>query len=171
MIAKSRDIIKQYLYCLIGLLCLACEGNTIYQKVYTLSNKIWPATAIQHFTFHVSDTIQAYEIILLITNNPTYPYQNLFVSYDLQNEKEHLLKRELQEYRLFEPKTGKPIGAGWCKKKSHQFILLQGYQFPSPGTYHLYLTQFMRTEDLAGIEAIGIQVSKATVPRQVSRGT
>jgi gliding motility-associated lipoprotein GldH len=176
MTAKSKDMAKQCLYCLIGLLCLACEGNhTIYQNTHTLVHKIWPTTAIQHFTFQVVDTTQAYDITLLVSNNPTYPYQNLFVSYDLQDEKEHILQKCLKEYRLFDPKTGKPLGIGWNKKKSHQFVLLQGYQFANSGTYHLALTQFMRTEDLAGIEAIGIQVSKAIVPaivpKEVSRGT
>jgi gliding motility-associated lipoprotein GldH len=170
MIAKSKDMTKQYLYCLIGLLCWACEGNhIIYQNTHTLAHKIWPTTAIEHFTFYIADPTQAYDIALLITNNPTYPYQNLFISYELKGEKEHLLQRGLQEGMLFEPKTGKPLGTGWNKKKNHQFVLLRGCQFPNPGTYQVDLTQFMRTEDLAGIEAIGIQVARATAPMLVSR--
>ena len=124
MIAKSKNIRKYYQYYLIGLLCLACEDNhTIYQNTHTLSHKIWPATAIELFTFYIADPTQAYDIALLITNNPTYPYQNLFVSYELKGEKEHLLQRGLQEGMLFEPKTGKPLGKGWNKKKSHQFVI------------------------------------------------
>ncbi len=161
-IRKGSQVIKnKCLYSLLWLLCWACQSTTIYQETHTFPKKSWPATAIQRFTFQVSDTTQAYDICLLVKNTPDYPYQNLFIAYELQDGNAQLWQKELKDYGLFEKKTGKPLGTGWGKTKKHQSILLQGHHFAEPGEYTLNLTQFMRTEDLVGIAAIGIQVNKA----------
>lgn len=141
-------------------LLFACEGNQIYQNTHTLAQQTWPATAVQTFTFQVVDTTQAYDIDLCIKNTQAYPYQNFFIAYALQDQAQQLLQNGLEDYMLFEEKTGKPLGTGYGKIKNNQFVLLKNYYFTEPGLYTLNLTQFMRTQNLGGVHAIGIKVNK-----------
>jgi gliding motility-associated lipoprotein GldH len=152
-----------YLYCLMVFTCLACEDHLVYRNKHQLPHHVWPVTAVQRFDFYITDPRQAYKIILLVDNRLTYPYQNLFIACGLKGSEGELLQTLLKDCQLFESKTGKPLGKGWRRTKKHEFILLPAYQFQQPGNYQLELTQFMRADELIGIEAIGIQVSKASL--------
>jgi gliding motility-associated lipoprotein GldH len=156
-----------YLYCLILFICLACEDSIIYQEKHVCMHQLWPTTTAQEFSFPITDSTQAYDIILLVTNQPDYPYQNLFVAYTLKTATTQTLQQGLSNCILFEPKTGKPLGEGWFQSKKHQFVVLPGYQFQQPGNYCIELNQFMRTDTLQGIQSIGIQITKARQPAQV----
>ncbi|MEM7055788.1 MAG: gliding motility lipoprotein GldH [Bacteroidota bacterium] len=143
----------------IGLLLLcACKTATIYQNTTTLADRIWPADSLLNFSFHVQDTAQPYDIYLVVKNTQDYPYQNLYITYYLEDTTKKLLNTALKNYTLFEVKTGKPRGSGWGKVKNHEVIALQDYHFPFPGLYTLKLAQFMRTEALPGLHAVGIKV-------------
>lgn len=147
----------------IGLLLLcACETTTIYQNTATLADHTWPADSLLNFSFHVHDTTQPYDIYLMVKNTQEYPYQNLYITYYLEDATQTLLNTELRNYALFEVKTGKPWGSGWKKVKSHAFIVLKDHHFLWPGLYTLKLAQFMRTEALPGLHAVGIKVAKST---------
>ena len=154
---------KIWIHSCVGLLLLsACETTTSYQSTTALADYTWPADSLLSFSFSVQDTTQPYDIYLMLKNTQHYPYQNIYVTYYLEDSTQALCTTALGNYTLFEPKTGKPLGKGWGKVKSHTLVLLQDYYFLYPGTYTLRLAQFMRTEALAGLHAVGIKVLKAS---------
>lgn len=132
----------------------ACGHSSIYQTSTSLANSQWPASSLLDFSFQVKDETCAYDIYLLVKNTPDYPYQNLYVTYYLEDG----THKELKNYALFDVKTGKPLGKGWRKSKRHEFLLTTGRQFPQPGFYTLRLAHFMRTDHLSGLQTIGIKV-------------
>jgi gliding motility-associated lipoprotein GldH len=109
----------------------------------------------------IQDTAQAYDIYLLLQYTPDYPYQNLHIQYQLQNEQAQITSTFLTNHLLFDPKTGKPLGKGWGKKKCLKLPLITNYHFEKSGDYSLALVQFMRTEQLPGIASVGIQLCKS----------
>jgi gliding motility-associated lipoprotein GldH len=150
---------------LIGLLILifsGCQTSTIYTVTYTLSDYLWHRKDNVKFNFYIQDTTQPYDIYLLIKDTPNYPYQNLYLTYYLEDIQSTVIATELKNYLLFESKTGHPLGKGWGKNKSHELILLKNYYFSNSGNYTLKLAQFMRIETLPGIQKVGIKICKAS---------
>ena len=63
---------------------------------------------------------------------------------------------------LFEEKTGKPLGSsGLGDVYDQQVPILKNYQFKKSGTYSLKFEQFMRTDTLSGILAVGFRLEDA----------
>ncbi|MEL6606849.1 MAG: gliding motility lipoprotein GldH [Bacteroidota bacterium] len=137
----------------------ACGGTSIYQTSTSLEHSQWPASSVLDFSFQVGDESQDYDIYLLVKNSQDYPYQNLYVTYYLEDATHNLLHKELKNYALFDIKTGKPLGTGWRKSKRHEFLLTTGYQFSQSGSYTLKLVHFMRTDHLPGLQTIGMKVT------------
>lgn len=142
-------------------LCLfyACGQTAIYQSSISLEGSQWPESTVLDFSFQIKDETRSYDIYLLVKNTSAYPYQNLYVTYYLEDGTKQLLRKELKNYALFEPKTGTPLGKGGGKSKHHEFLVTAGHCFSQPGLYTLKLAHFMRTATLPGIQAIGIKVA------------
>lgn len=147
--------------CLITWLTSTCTHDTIYQSIIQLPKPIWNATECVSFAFQIQDNTQPYNLRAIISSTPDYPYQNLYVTYYLTDTTQQLHKSELVNTLLFDAETGKPMGKGWRQAKRCTNVILENYYFPQAGWYTLQLVQYMRTDALNGIQAIGIQVQKA----------
>lgn len=143
------------------LLCSFCNGNTLYTAQTKLIDNIWDRQAACSFSVAIQDATQAYDFYLVLQYMPDFPYQNLHITYQLQNEHGKLMSTALINHLLFDPKTGKPLGKGWGKKKCLKLPLITNYHFKKPGDYSLALVQFMRIEQLPGIASVGIQLCKS----------
>ena len=154
------QLLKPVLFCTLCLALGACPQGIIYQQVQTLPNDIFYRDSSIHFSFPIADSTQAYDIYLLITYTPAYPYRNLYINYTLQDKNACTLTTALHQEMLFDPKTGKPLGKGWGENKHIEAVLLKKYNFVHPAAYSLILTQFMRQEALTGIYQIGIKICK-----------
>ncbi len=147
---------------LILLLFCACEHTMVYQKTISLPETQWCVDFLPEFKFHIREEEQTYNIYFTVEYTPTYPYQNLCLTYYLENDTQDLLETALKDYELFDAKTGKFLGSGFGKTKSHVSTILRNYQFPKPGLYTLKMEHFMRTDVLPGLQAIGIKIIRAT---------
>ncbi len=140
------------------LLLSACDRANVYQKVWQFENHQWPMTTVLDFSFQIKITNRAYDIFLLAKHSPSYPYQNLYVTYYLEDDTEHLLQEELVNCPIFHPKTGKPLGHGIGNTKTCVFPVVTNHQFSQAGLYRLKLEHSMRTDVLPGLQAIGVKV-------------
>ena len=151
-------------YCKVGviLLCFgSCTQSIVYKHTVSLPQAGWHVDFLPTFQFTIKDETEAYDILLLVKSTSAYPYQNLYLTYYLEEAK-GVIAQSLQQCDLFDPKTGHSLGRGLGQAKQHQASLLSNYRFPKSGTYTLKLEHFMRTENLCGLRAIGIQVVKTT---------
>jgi gliding motility-associated lipoprotein GldH len=145
---------------IIAVLFWACDNRTVYEQNYDLSNKVWEQDDIPTFRFHIAEPGMKYNIYYNVRNTISYPYQNLYVTYFLEDTLGRLLSSELHNMDLFHPKTGKPKGRGIGDVQDHQFLALPDYEFDSAGMYQLRIQQFMRMETLPEVLSIGIKVEK-----------
>ncbi len=148
--------------CLITFSCLsACQESAIYEHKIQFPTQTWPIDSIYAFHYNVNDTTQHYDIFLHVAYSITYPYQNLYVTYYLEDTAGALCATALKNYEFFDEKTGKPLGKGFGQVPMYEFLLCQNYRFPYQGPYTLKIEQFMRKDILPGIAAIGLKVARS----------
>ena len=118
------------------LLFCVCGQIALYQDIVSLDNDQWPVATVLDLSFQINDEAQAYDIYLLVKEYPAYPYQNMCITYYLEEAANQLLHQELKNYPLFDLKTGKPLGNGLGASKSHTFLIQANHQFSCSGTYN-----------------------------------
>ena len=141
---------------------LGCDHNRIFEKHIDLKG-FWPQQSAQLFEFDIIDLGTPYQITGMVRNKNTYSFDNLYIKYELFNE-DSLIKTDLAEVILFEPKTGKPLGTGMGSTFDCNFELIKSYSFKASGHYRMRLTQFMRVDTLQDIDQIGLRVTAIIQP-------
>lgn len=139
----------------------SCDSNRVFEKNINFENKQWLVDSTPVFQFEIQNPQKAYNIYWNVRNTINYPYQNLYLTYYLEDTLGNLITTDLNNMQLFHPKTGKPYGDGLGDIFSHQFLALPAYTFDSAGTYQFRLEQYMRTDTLKDIVSIGMRVEEA----------
>jgi gliding motility-associated lipoprotein GldH len=139
----------------------ACDQQRIYEKYTDFENRYWLVNEKPAFEFSIVDTEKKYNIYSNVRNSVSYPWSRLFVSYSLTDSTGTSLKKNLMNEFLFDASSGEPFGnSGVGDIYDHQFLLLKDYQFKNPGKYVMTFEQYMRTDTLQGILAIGLRVEQ-----------
>ena len=138
-----------------------CNSDRIYEKNVDFPNRVWPSDSVASFEFRIPDANVPYDIFYNIRNTLSYPFQNIYITYYLEDSIGNVLKTELINRNLFLPKTGKPKGEGLGDIYSHQFLLIPDYKFEHQGLYKLRLQQYMRLDSLPEVVSLGLKIKKA----------
>ena len=140
----------------------ACDDARVYETNYDFENRYWVVQEKPSFQFVVEDTTQVYNLYCNLRNSVSYPYTRIFVSYVLRDSVGIELKKELISQNLFDQKTGQPMGtSGLGDIYDQQMPLMQNFRFTKTGKYSIQFEQFMRTDTLQGILAVGLRVERA----------
>ncbi len=151
---------KFVLFSIVLIVCItSCDSNRVYEKNHDFTNRLWAVTELPVFEFTVTDTVRGYNLYCNLRNTLDYPYSRIFINYALQDSMGNSLEKALVSNFLFDEKTGKPTGnSGVGDLYDQQIVLLNNYTFKKPGLYKVQFEQFMRTDSLTGILAIGLRV-------------
>lgn len=138
-----------------------CSDDTrVYEKNYDFGSRVWLLNDTPSFDFSVQDTV-SYSLYCNIRNSVSYPYSRIFVNYSLKDSTGVELKKEMVNGFLFDQKTGEPLGvSGLGDIYDQQLPILKNFKFPYTGKYSVQFEQFMRTDSLQGILAVGLRVEK-----------
>ena len=140
-----------------------CDNSRVYEKNQDLTQQYWLVNEKPSFEFTVSDQKSPYNIYCNLRNSVEYPYSRIFISYTLKDSTGAELKKEMFSAFLFDEKTGKPLGSsGLGDIYDQQILLLKDYTFQQEGKYTLQFEQFMRTDTLQGVLAVGSRIEIAT---------
>lgn len=143
------------------LILTACDSSRIYEKNHDFTQRWWIATEQPEFDFEITDYTQPCNLYFNVRNESVYPYANLYVTWHLLDSTGNELHQKLFTNFLFDKKTGKPLGqSGIGDIYDHRFLLLGNHVFPYNGQYTLRFEQFMRTDTLKGILAVGVRVER-----------
>lgn len=146
----------------IVLILTGCDKSRVYEFDHDFNGSIWKASDVRSFEFEIADLAQLYNIHYRVRNSSEYPFSRIFVSFKLIDPTEVELQSGLVSNYLFDQKSGVPFGSsGVGDKFDHQFLLIGKRKFTKKGKYHVTLEQFMRTDTLSGIEALGVRVERA----------
>ncbi len=137
---------------------ISCDPGRIYEKNIAIDNGVWNADSIIVFDMEITDTIQPYNFYINIRNSTDYRYSNLYIFIDTYfPDKTHA--RDTLEFILADT-DGKWFGKGFGKIKESTVLLRRGVLFPMSGQYRFTMQQAMRTENLEGIEDVGMRIEK-----------
>lgn len=144
-------------------LLFSCDDERVYEKNIDFDSRYWLVSENPEFEFEISDTLQPYNLYCNVRNSIAYPYARIFLTYYLQDSSGLLIEKKLVAQLLFDDKTGKPQGnSGLGDIYDHRIPLKMDYRFEYPGKYKVKFEQFMRTDTLSGILAVGLRVEKMT---------
>jgi gliding motility-associated lipoprotein GldH len=139
----------------------ACDGNRVYDQVIDFEDRQWRVTDQPVFEFNIPDTAIHYDLYCNLRNSVSYPYSRLFINYYLEDSTGTVLQKKMTHVFLFDSQTGKPQGSsGLGDIYDHRIPLLNKHHFPYSGKYKMKLEQYMRTDSLQGVLAVGLRVEK-----------
>ncbi|MDO7888087.1 gliding motility lipoprotein GldH [Hymenobacter cheonanensis] len=144
----------------------ACDPNRVYEENTDLKSPsgdayVWDVQQRPTFTFAIADTTARYDVYFNVRNAADYGFYNLYLKHTLTGPNGRPAGPALlHQMVLMDPKTGQPLGAGAGDIFDHQFLALPHQHFARPGTYKLTLEQYMRQNQLPGIMAVGVRVTK-----------
>lgn len=146
-------------FLLLALLVASCDRERLYEKNHDFDDRAWLVSDQPAFDFEIADTVKTYNLYCNIRNSVKYPYSRIFINYSLQDSTGTSVSKNLISAFLFEEKTGKPIGSsGLGDVYDQQIPVLKKYRFAKSGKYSMKFEQFMRTDTLAGILAVGFRL-------------
>jgi gliding motility-associated lipoprotein GldH len=144
------------------LIMTACDDQRIYENYVDFENRYWLVDEKPSFEFSISDTTTTYNVYSNVRNSVSYPWSRLFVNYSLADSTGTTLRKHLMNEFLFDASSGEPFGnSGLGDIYDHQFLLLKDYQFKKPGKYVMTFEQFMRTDTLQGVLAVGLRIERS----------
>ncbi len=158
---NKRKAYKYLLLSLWAILLFGCDNSGVFEQNINFDKKQWLKDSSKVFRFDIRDAEKAYNIYWNVRNTISFPYQNLYITYYLEDTLGHRIATDLNNMQLFAPKTGKPYGDGSGDLFSHQFLALPNYHFDSAGMYQLRLQQYMRIDTLKDVVSIGVRVEEA----------
>lgn len=146
-------------YLILLFITVGCDPNRIYEENIDLDEAIWKLEDSKKFEFRIEDVSSSYNLYFNIRNTLTYPFQNIYIRYNLRDSTNKVLQSELKEYHLFDVKTGEPQGDGLGDLFDNRFVLSEGQKFDYSGNYSVDLQQFMRLDSLPMVVSVGLRVT------------
>jgi len=143
------------------------EQDLVYEGNQELKNAKWFWQDTLTYSFEIQDTTKSYDIYYQIENGIDYPFQNLYITYYLENEKGEVVNKLLQNITLMDTKTGEPFGeSNWEGNFENQPLALEKIKFAKAGKYTFKVQQYMRVDSLPEIQKFGIKIieSPKTAP-------
>jgi len=151
-------------FTIITVFLLSCDEQRVYEKNQDFDSRYWLVSEKPEFEFEISDTLQSYNLYCNVRNSLDYPFARIFITYHLKDSTGSLMDKNLVRALLFDEKTGKPFGdSGLGDLYDHQILLKKNCRFTRSGKYKVSFEQYMRTDTLAGILAVGLRVEKTSL--------
>jgi len=136
----------------------SCNPGISYTDSEKIPGYVWNASNIISFEVPVSDTINTFDINLIIRTDNSYPYRNLFLFIRTTSPEETSII-DTVEYFLADEK-GNWHGSGLGDVNDLSVPFKTNILFPDEGTYTFNIQHGMRDQNLDGVTDIGIQIRK-----------
>ena len=101
---------KSIAVALLALLGIACTQRISYSSIQATSGGSWGRDEIMEFTVQDPDTVQAQSLYILLRNDNTYPYSNLFLIVEMTYP-DGTSQRDTLEYEMADAQ-GQWLGSG-----------------------------------------------------------
>ncbi|BDD03179.1 gliding motility lipoprotein GldH [Aureibacter tunicatorum] len=150
---------------LLFLMLSSCDKSKIFDTNYEFPYEKWNVSNTPEFNFDIKNPEEKYNLSINVRNGIDYPYQNLYVNYQLQDSEGKVLKDTLENILLFDSKTGKPEGLGYGDVYDLEKPILNEYKFNNAGSFKVVLKQMMRVDDLEGITSVGLKVTQSGIEK------
>ena len=146
---------------LIGFMCLvmgltSCSGDRIFEEFQAVPTGSWYVNDSINFELNQL-ALKNQKSLIAVRFNETYKFSNCYIRIICKDSADVILENRLINMPLFDSKSGKPLGKGFgntlTKYDTIPFLL-------DPNTQNVTLLQYMREDQLDGIEAVGFKILK-----------
>ena len=141
------------------ILLMSCNNSSENVDIKPINGN-WNKKTEQKFAFSVHDAQDPKNIIFVVRNNNDYPYSNIRFIVNFGETKSSKKMTDTLNYVLAKP-NGEWIGKGFGDTKETLFQYKLNYKFPKNGDYSIGIIHGMRTDNLKGIEDIGVKIESA----------
>jgi len=146
---------------LLELLIFACsDSGVLIDESRNFSASGWIQKQPLQYNVTIPADSASYALYVVVRQNNAYPFYNLYFSPSILDESGKTLQRGLAEAILYDPKTGKPKGAGFGDIYEKKFLVYPSLKFPKKGAYKIQIEQSMRVDTLAGMVSLGLLLEK-----------
>ena len=139
---------------------ISCNKKRIFEKNEKMKNRIWETEKMVSFEFPIYDIHYSYDFYLNLRNSILYPYQNIYLNYSLMDTLGNIYKTDLVNVKLFDSKTGEPLGSGLGDIFDHQYQVIDKYKFNNPGVYQFRINHYMRPDSPPEIMSVGLRIER-----------
>jgi len=139
----------------LGLVLFSCDGTRVYEQFEEVPNQLWASTDTLHYELQNLDSAEHF--LVSVRFNEDYPYTNIYLKLLESDSSGTMLEEKLVNVILFDPKSGKPLGKGFGGTRSLYDTL--DYKI-NKNAYNLDILQYMRVNQLKGIQAVGLKAIK-----------
>lgn len=132
----------------------SCTESRLFEEFHSFESNSWHEKDSVAFDLMDLDQISGKKLIG-VRFNETYPFSNFYVRIISADSLGLVLDNKLVNIPLFDSKNGKPKGTGF----GNTFTFYDTLPFDLPEkTKRLIFLQYMRQDNLPGIEAIGLKI-------------
>jgi gliding motility-associated lipoprotein GldH len=140
--------------------CLAsCMELNNFEQNVEIKKHEWSALQPAEVSFNITDTVSAYNVLVVLRHTDAYAYKNIWLNIATQQPGDSVYRRERFELTLQQP-DGTWMGTGLNDIWEVRYPLFTNIRFTKQGTYHIQLQQAMRDEPLLHIMNAGVRIEK-----------
>ncbi len=157
--------IPLYSFLLTAFILASCSNSLVYSDYKATSNGAWSKDDVKEFEISEMDSIASHDVYILIRNDNTFRFSNLFLIAELNTPDDRVV-RDTLEFEMAEP-DGKWLGKGFGSVFENKLWYKENIVFSIPGVYRIELSHAMRQngkvdgiDNLIGITDVGIEVER-----------
>lgn len=145
-------------YLSLGLISMAfsCTQDRVFEEFHAFESQSWNEKDSVSFELKEVKEKQGAKLIG-VRFNETYPYSNFYIRIITEDSLGTILENKLLNVPLFDSKSGEPRGKGFGNTFTFYDTIPLDF---SANTARIKLLQYMRQENIDGIEAVGIKIEK-----------
>jgi|LGOV01.1.fsa_nt_gb gliding motility-associated lipoprotein GldH len=137
---------------------VSCDENSIYDEYVNLPDAVWDEDNIVDFNFTLDDSISKNQVYIKIRNTVDYPYSNLYL-FTKVNFPDGKVLIDTLEYEMTDAE-GLWLGDGVSGLKSNLLYFKKDVIFYKKGDYNISIQHGMRTDNLEGIQDVGLRIER-----------
>lgn len=141
----------------LSILIASCANDVVYDNSVVIDDK-WNKNDYKTFEVNVNDTLSPFNFYINVRNSVDYRYANVYFFMETVFPNNQVSVDTIE--CILADKKGKWIGEGYGKYRDNQILLRRRGAFPMKGKYKFILKHGMRTDNLEGINAVGIRIEK-----------
>ena len=156
---------KRFSIIILIVMITGCTDALVYSDYKATNNGIWNKDDVKKFEVSSLDSIKPHNIYIMVRNDNTFPYSNLFLIADIQTPDDQII-RDTLEYEMALP-DGRWLGKGYGSVVENKLWYKENIVFSNPGVYTIQLVHAMRQNgqveginNLKGITDVGIEIER-----------
>ncbi|MDG1571424.1 gliding motility lipoprotein GldH [Robiginitalea sp. M366] len=149
---------------ILAVLLLGASCNApAYSEYQSTQGGAWGRDQVMEFQFQPQDTTRAHNLYILLRNDASYPFSNLFLIAEMTGP-DGTATRDTLEYEMADA-SGRWLGSGTGSVITNKLGFRRDVVFPENGVYTVRVSQAMRRngsvaglESLPGVLDVGLQL-------------